>query len=214
MKIIADAREPVDIINKLSTKVTVDKEFIEVGDYLLPAGYAIERKKGNDLMASVGNNRLFEQLNALYDYDHPVLCIVADNVWKDFYFSKSRYIHKQYIGVLTTLTCKYPKLKVVFIEDDDMFVSYLASLYNKLMEDGASERPTPIHRKSKSMKVRCEDCLTCASGVGIKTAKRILKHCGSLEGVANANLDELELIKKVSKSAAKNVYDLIHNKYK
>ncbi len=214
MTLIVDSREPDDIIRKLCGKIRTEKEFIEVGDYLLPDGYAIERKKGNDLMASVGSNRLFEQLNALHEYEHPILCIVSNNLWKDFYFSKNRYIHKQYIGTLTTLACKYPKLKMVFLEEDDMFVGFVTSLHNKLLEDGHNERPTPLHRKSKSIKVRSEDALTCAKGVGVKTSKRILKHFGSVEGVCNADLAELELVKKVSKSAAKNVHDLIHKEYK
>jgi len=214
MTLIVDSREPDDIIRKLCARIRTEKEFIEVGDYLLPDGYAIERKKGNDLMASVGNNRLFEQLNALYEFDHPVLCIVSDNIWKDFYFSKNRFIHKQFIGTLTTLTCKYPKLKTIFIEDDDMFVGYIQSLHNKLLDDGHSERPTPIHRKSKSMKVRSEDTLTCAEGVGIKTAKRILKHFGSIDNLCDAKLEDIQLVKKVPKNAAENVYNLIHYEYK
>jgi len=214
MTIIVDSREPDDIIRKLCARVRTEKEFIEVGDYLLPDGYALERKKGNDLMASVGNNRLFEQLNALCEYEHPILCIVENNLWKSFYFSKNRYIHKQYIGTLTTLSCKYPKLKIMFLEEDEMFVSYVTSLHNKLLEDGHSERPSPIHRKAKSVKVRSENALTCSKGVGVKTAKRILNHFGSIEEVCDATLAELELVKKVSKSAAKNVYDLIHKKYK
>ena len=109
--IVVDSRESSSIFERLKEKQPdIKKEFLEVGDYLLDNGYAIERKD-KDLIQSILSNRLYDQLNNLCSYDHPILCITIQNIWKLFYYSHSRFIDKSYIGTLTTLTCKYPILK-------------------------------------------------------------------------------------------------------
>ena len=200
------------MINKKGIKYST--ELIEVGDYLLPDGVAIERKKGNDLMASVNNNRLYEQLNNLCNYEHPILCIICDNIWRDFYFSGSRYIHKSYLGTLTTLSLSYPKLKLVFLESDDMFGEFMASLYVKVNRDGKSSRPAPMMRRAKKIQTRMEDSLTCIQGVGVPMSKKILKEFNTLKNVANAKVEDLSKIDKVGKKKAENIYNLYNQPYK
>lgn len=209
-----DSREPSEIIEKLKKSIGAREEFLSIGDILLPNGYVLERKKGRDLLSSLTNNRLFEQVNAMQEYSNPMLVIVEDNKWRNFYFTKSKYIHKQYIGMMTTFAAKYPKLRIIQVENDEEFVAFVESLYKKLISDGHSERPQIIKRKSKSMRVRMEDTLTCSKSVGIKTAKRFLQKYNSIEEICNAPLEDLEKTKGASKSTAKNVYNLLHSKYK
>lgn len=208
--IIIDTREPNDIIKSLKAKIKIEEDFIEVGDYLLPNGYAIERKKGRDLMSSVMSNRLFEQLNNLYDFEHPILVIIEDNKWKDFYFSKGRYIHKQYIGMMTTLAAKYPKLKVIQMENDEEFIAFIEGLHKKLTEDGNNERPKPIMRKARSLKTRKENLLCATQGISVTSAKRLLKEYKTIENLCAADIKDIMRIKKISKKQAENVYKILH----
>jgi len=208
--IIVDSREPKHIINSLkSKKLEVKEEFIEVGDYLLDNGYAIERKD-KDLISSIQSNRLYEQLNNLCQYDHPILCITLQDLWKTFYFSRSRYIHRSYLGTLTTLTTKYPKLKIMFLQDEEEFISYVASLDKKIHEDGKSERPAPQMRRAKSIKVRKENSLTAIEGVSVTKAKKLLDCFGSIRNIANANLNELEMVEGVGKKLAEKIRETLN----
>jgi len=161
-------------------------------------------------MLSVKDNRLFSQLNNLHQYEHPVLAIITNNKWKDFYFTKSRFVHSQYIGILTTLTIKYPKLKVMFFEDDDEFVMYLRNLHKKLIDDGYKERPIPKLRKAKDISEVKENCLAQIDGVGIKMAKKLLKKFKSIRSIADANKKDLMEIDKLGEKTAQKILEVLN----
>jgi len=208
--IIVDSREPNKIVSALvSKKLEIKKDFLEVGDYLLDNGYAIERKD-KDLISSIQSNRLYEQLNNLCQYDHPILCITLNDLWKTFYFSRSRYIHRSYLGTLTTLTVKYPKLKVMFLQDEEEFISYVANLDKKIHENGKSERPAPHLRKAKSIKMRKENSLTAIEGVSIGKAKKLLECFGSIRNIANAKPPELEMVDGIGKKLAEKIRETLN----
>jgi len=215
LKLIEDLHEPNEIENKLTTKgVPVERELLDVGDYLLPSSYACERKKGRDLMSSVMSGRLYEQLNNLCQFQHPILAIISDNLWRDFYHTQSKYVHKQYIGVLTTLTAKYPTLRVMHFDSDDMFADYLASLYKKLTEDKESTRPKPIFRKGKKIQIRMENCLTAGEGISVGYSKKFLDRYNSIDEICKATVDDMTKISGVGKSKAESLYKLLHSNYK
>ena len=208
--IIIDNREPNKIKNALKSKCSdVKEDFIEVGDYLLDNGYAIERKE-KDLISSIQSNRLYDQLNNLCRFEHPILCITIGDLWKTFYFCRSRYIHSSYMGTLTTLTVKYPKLKLIFLQDEEEFINYVASLDKKIHDSGKSERPAPQMRKPTSLKVRKENALTAIEGVSVGKAKKILSCFGSIRNIANANPKELEMVDGIGKKLAEKIRDTLN----
>src|SRR3954464_5496521 len=77
MRIIADCHEPAEILNLLRTADGVDGSAVEietgsldVGDYLIGPGAAVERKAGGGFVASLLGGRMAEQsakLRATYD---------------------------------------------------------------------------------------------------------------------------------------------------
>jgi len=208
--IVVDDREPKDIVNMLKVKkVNVKTDRIEVGDYLLPNGFAIERKE-DDLIQSILSNRLYDQLNNLCQYEHPVLAIIINNLYRTFYYSHSRYIHKSYIGTLSTLTAKYPNLKLVFFENQNDFINYLVSLEKKLTEDKESTRPAPIKRKGKSINIKKENALTAIDGISVGKAKKLLECYGSIKNIANDSVENLEKAPGVGKKLAKNIHEVLN----
>jgi len=208
--IVVDSRESSSIFERLKEKQPdIKKEFLEVGDYLLDNGYAIERKD-KDLIQSILSNRLYDQLNNLCSYDHPILCITIQNIWKLFYYSHSRFIDKSYIGTLTTLTCKYPNLKVIFLDGEDEFINFVISLDKKIHDDSKSERPKPHMRRPESINDRKENCLTCAQNIGVKKAKVCLEIYKSIEELSKVSLEDLEKIEGLGKKPAINLYELLH----
>ena len=209
--IIVDSREPSSIVSKLKGKdLDIKEEFIEVGDYLLDDGYAIERK-AKDLIPSILSNRLYDQLNNLCDsYEHPVLCIVLDNMWKTFYFTKGRYIHKSYYGTLTTLTTKYPKLKLIFLNDEDEFVNYLDYLDKKIHKEGSSKRPAPAMRKARSMRITRENALCSIKGVSVKKSQQLLDCYGCIKNIANCSEEELTKTPGIGPKLAHQIWEVFN----
>jgi ERCC4-type nuclease len=186
------------------------KEFYECGDYLLPKGFAVERKKGRDFLGSLQSKRLYEQLINLCQYEKPILAIISDNIWKDFYYSHSRYIHSVYIGTLSTITAKFPNIRILFFEDDDQFVSYLISLEKKLLDDTKGERPKPKMRKVESIEESKENVLCAIQGIGIPTSKKLLEKFGSVNAVANATEEDLKTIEKLSDKNIKRIQETLN----
>ena len=208
--IIRDTREPDNIKKALTSKgIKVEDEFLSVGDYLLDDGFAIERKD-KDFIQSILSNRLYDQLNNLCNYPHPILCIVEENRWKSFYFSHSKWIHKAYDGTMTTLAVSYPNLKIFKFDTEEEFINFVVNLDKKLHKEGKSERPSVIKRKSKSIQIHKEDCLTCADGVGVSMAKKLLECFGSVKNISNASLEELQLVDGVGKKLAENIFNTLN----
>lgn len=209
---IVESREPES--NWLKIKEALPnstKEFYECGDYLLPNGFAVERKKGRDFLGSLLSKRLYEQLINLCQYEVPILAVISDNIWKDFYFSQSRYIHNVYLGTFTTITAKFPKIRVVQFEDDEQFVNFLISLEKKLTEDGGEKsRPKPMMRKPESVQDIKENCLAQIPGVGIKSAQNLLRTYGSINQIANLTEETLQEIDKIGKKTAKNIVETLN----
>ena len=212
--IICDNREPKEITNELSKLVDNNiLEFIECGDYLLPNGFAIERKTGKDLIHSIQDGRLFQQLNNLCQYEHPVLAVITDNIWKDMFYSRNRHIPSVYIGTLSTITSKYPTVTMIFLDSDGEFIKYLVSLHKKLTEEGKSERPSPVMRRARSFRIVMENGLCAVKGISVKSAQRILHHFDSIENLCNASKNDIEDVKGIGKKQAEAVYDFLHKSY-
>ena len=209
---IIESREP-DSNLKLIQKDSPDskREFFEVGDYLLNNGFAVERKKGRDLMGSLQSKRLYEQLNNLCQYEHPILAIVTDNLWRDFYFSHSRFIHDTYMGTISTIIAKYPKMRIVQFETDADFCRFLISLEKKINADGGpKERPKPMNRKATKPCEIKENCLCAIPGVGVPMSKKLLKKFGSVRGVSQASEEDLLSIEKLGKKTAKSILETLN----
>jgi len=212
--IIVDVREPNDIINEIKKSIKDFKsDFIEVGDYLLPNGFAIERKTGKDLIHSIQDGRLFQQLNNLCQFDHPTLAIVTDNIWRDMFYSRNKNIPSVYIGTLTTITAKYPSVNMVFLDSDGEFIKYVISLHKKLTDEGSSERPAPVMRKAKSFRVVMENGLCAVKGISVKSAKKILHHFDSIENLCCASIEDIKTVEGIGLKQAESVHKFLHGSY-
>lgn len=213
MAIIIDSREPNKISDSLKLKgIKIQRDFLDIGDYLLDDDYAIERKD-DDLIQSIMNHRIFEQVNNLCNHKNPILAFNTENLWKMFYYSHSKYIHKQYIGAITTLLLSYPSLKLLPYNGENQFIEFIVSLDKKIHKEGTSERPQVMHRKTKQITVRMEDCLTAAKGISVKTSKVLLKKFGSIDELCKASLEDIQSIEGFGKVKAQDLFDLLHSKY-
>lgn len=208
--IVVDSREPRYIIDRLkSDGIPVSKDFLEIGDYLLPNDVVIERKSGSDFILSIRDNRLWNQLENLRQYEHPIVIVESENIWKDMYFSNSQYIHKSYFGAISTIAISFG-IPVITVESREDTVRLLKSIYKRVTSEGKSERPVKKLRKAKSMEEVREDMLAQIPGLSIKKSKKLLECFGTIQNIANAKQDEFELVEGVGKKLAKTIYEVFH----
>jgi len=208
--ISVDSREPKRIRDKLISKgIEAKGEFLDIGDYLFPGSVIVERKTGKDFVSSIFDKRIWLQAKNLSQYDHPIIAIITDNKWKDFYFRSGKYTHKAWTSTVATLACRY-NISVITIEDEDEFVNFLESLHKKLNDDKTTTRPDPIARKPRSLDDRKENALCAADGVSIKKAKQLLDCYGSVKNIANESEKKLQQAPGIGPKLARSIYELFN----
>jgi len=204
--IIVDVHEPKTLLSLLESKdAEFKRDFLEVGDYILSGGIGIERKRGPDFLHSIIDGRLWDQVSNLSQFEHPVICIVSSDMWKDMYFSKDRYIHNRFYGAISTLISKF-NISVLTFDTDEDFIDFLVHLDKKVTSNKISSRPTPFTRKPKTLKERKENVLSMVEGVSIKKAQVILNKFGTIKNVANASIDSLMEVDGIGKKLAENIF--------
>ena len=212
--IVGDARE-VKCINIVKSQYDkIQKQFLEVGDFLLPRDIAIERKTGKDFIASISDKRLYKQLNNLCQHKYPIVAIVTDNIWKDMYFSKNRWIHSTFEGALITIHAKYPRVKIIWFDTDEDFCKFLIKMDTKLSEEGSKERPSPMLRKVDTIEERMENLVSAIEGVGIPLSKKLLREYKTIHNLSRASIDDLQKMDKVGKKTATNIHNTLNYVYK
>lgn len=214
--IIGDSRETK--CNRLlqDKKASIKVEFLEVGDHLLPNSFAVERKKGRDLLNSVADKRIYKQLNNLYQYDYPILAIVTNDIWEDLYHARNtrnQNIYNVYNGVLYTIYCKYPKVRVLFFKDDDKYTDWLIEMDTRLSSDSKSLRPVPLMRRPINNRESMENFLCACPGIAVKSSKILLKTYHSIENLCNAEIEDIQNVRGIGKKTAEKLYKLLHGVY-
>jgi len=211
--IIVDDRKENITFNALEKKgLEVIVQRVEIADVLLDGGIVIERK-GHDLLQSLTKGTIWAQLINLCEYEKPILCIVNENLWRDFYFNHSRWIHSSYKGFLTTIAISFPKLKLFQFSCMDDYIDFIVDLDKKIHKEGTSERPKILARKATKLSDLQENVISGVKGVSIRTAKEILKAKGSVRAVANATKEELMEIPNIGEKTAHEIVKVMGEKY-
>ena len=101
LKIIVDHREPPEIKKRLTKLgMEVEEKQLDIADYIVSDTVACERKTGSDLIASIMDNRLFEQIDRLIEtYDQPIL--ILENLESAFERIEWKKRKKHVYGALT-----------------------------------------------------------------------------------------------------------------
>lgn len=82
LHVIIDNREQklMALLDKKKDVITYESKQLDIGDVIITSEVAIERKEGFDFVASIMDNRLFEQLLRLKDtYQYPILLLEGLN---------------------------------------------------------------------------------------------------------------------------------------
>lgn len=79
------------------------------------------------------------------------------------------------------------------------------------IQDEVHRYAISFHRKKRSQKM-LGSSLTDIDGVGVNTARALIRHFKTISAIKAANIDELSAVKGVNKRAARNVYDYFRGK--
>jgi ERCC4-type nuclease len=208
--VVIDSKEPTRLITLLEKKkVPCKRDYLQIGDYLFPGSVIVERKECSDFISSIMDKRIWIQAKNLTQYEHPIISIIVENKWKNFYYRKGTYIHKIWTSTIATLASKY-NISVITFEDEDEFLEFIKSLDTKLTSNKESIRFDPIARKANNIFERRENCLCAIEGISVKTAKQLIECYGTIKNISNESIDNLKLIKGIGEKTAKAIYDVFN----
>lgn len=207
MKIIIDHREMRSGVAEALGKLGADIEIttLEVGDYVVSDRVAFERKRVDDLFATLLERReLFSQLMDLgRSYRRPILIIEGE----DPFFFSGRRMHPMAIqGFLNTIALmRIPTLYTLNEAETAQVIGMIAA-----KEQGNRNRQFNPHgkRSGLSQSGAKEYLVSSIAGVGPVAAGNLLRHFGSVENVMIAPREELMKVERVGRRTAERIRKL------
>jgi len=216
-----DRREPTKIkaqLKKLGIPIQV--KTLEVGDYIFDE-IVIERKTVSDLLNSIYQGRLYNQLYNLMklkDY-HPLLFVIGEV--PPFHMWRRRKGGKRYAEVLSprerekkedlivsnlSLAFTSFHIPVYQCKDTKQFVKYLENMYYRSSKKVKGLKPV-LHKQSSSIEDIKSDIWTCFPNIGRVKANRLSKEY-KLKEIANMKKKNLVKIKSISDKMAKKIREI------
>ncbi len=161
LNIIVDHREPAKIKKRLiELGMDVKEEQLDIADYVLSSAVAVERKTGADLIASIMDNRLFEQIERfIKTYEQPIF--ILEDLPSAFERVEWKKRKKHVFGALTYIFLRR-QLPIVPTCGE----SETAILLNRIASWTQEEKTDPlIARKSPKKRTLREDQLYFLQGL-------------------------------------------------
>jgi ERCC4-related helicase len=208
-KIIIDDRETssrvVEVLSGMGAAIRLER--LAHGDYAIGDRILVERKTSRDFVDTLINRDLLGQVKAMAEsVTRPVLIIEGGDL------SVQRDIPPNAIrGVLAALTVDMG-VALLFTKDEQDTAQMLFVLA-KREEGERGERKVHPHKSHRSLKEEQEYIISAFPEIGLKNARLLLAHFGSVQAVANAEPEELVAIKGIGEKTAQKIFDLCRRPY-
>ncbi|MBN1330618.1 MAG: DEAD/DEAH box helicase [Candidatus Heimdallarchaeota archaeon] len=207
VKIIVDSREKNSKILFYLKKEGIDLDFkqLDCGDYVLSDRVAIEYKKGEDLLSSIIDGRLFEQLGLLTNaYQIPILLIEG---------FPTGGIHPEAIaGALSSFMIDFG-VSIIQTQNSEETATILKRI--AIREQKIKKRRSFI-RKAMKMSNPNENAIQIISsypGINRTLASRLLEAFGSVRNVVNASVEDLKNIDGLGSIKSEKLVKLSNQDY-
>ncbi|MDD4137655.1 MAG: DEAD/DEAH box helicase [Methanoregula sp.] len=208
-KIIIDDRETsskvVEVLSGMGATIRLER--LPHGDYAIGDRILVERKTARDFVDTLINRDLLGQLREMADaVPRPVLIVEGGDLYVQ------RDIHPNAIrGVLAAITVDMG-ISLIYTKDEQDTAQMLFVLAKR--EDGErGERKVHPHKSYHSPKEDQEYIISSFPEIGLKNARLLLAHFGSIQGIVNASLEELVAVRGVGEKTAHKIFELCRRKY-
>lgn len=208
--IVIDDRETsskvVEVLSNLEALIRLER--LPHGDYAIGDRILIERKTARDFVDTLINRDLLGQLKEMADAaTKPVLIIEGGDLFVQ------RDIHPNAIrGVLAAITIDL-SISILYTKDEQETAQMIFVLARR--EDGErGERKVHPHKSYHSQKEEQEYIISSFPEIGMKNARLLLAHFGSVQAIVNASLEELVAVRGIGEKTAQKIFDLCRREYK
>ena len=212
LRVYVDDRERASGVPQLLAKLGVAVLYrkLSVCDYVVPGGIGIERKTVVDLVKSVFDGRLLDQVRRMAEtYEVPVL-IIEGLEPIERYTSRANAIR----GAIATAIVDFGLRLMRTVNERET-----ACMIYSLARRGVSARsrgPIVLHKKPKLGDLRSWQLYVVQSlpHVGPKLAQRLLETFGTVERVFTASAAELSRVEGLGYERAINIVRILKTPYR
>ncbi|MCL5011383.1 MAG: helix-hairpin-helix domain-containing protein [Candidatus Marsarchaeota archaeon] len=199
MDIIYDDREKTKAIEILKQKFKMERQRLEVADFIISTDIGIERKRAGDFEQSIIDGRLFSQVERLKEeFEKPLIVIIGN----DF----ERITSKALSGAFISLIVDH-NIPIVFLNNEEEFAEFISRIVEREGKP-ARERKTNFSRKNKDLKLQQLNVIEALPGVGPMLARNLLQKFRTIKNLFNADEKQLREVEGVGKIKAKKIKDL------
>ena len=207
--ITVDYREKGSLVMKALLKegARLDLKQLTMGDYRIGEDIVAEYKNVKDFVDSIVDGRLLSQLSELRTAYKPVVIIEGQ---EDLY-AQRRVSPAAIRGMLATIILSYhiPVLRTMTPADTAGVLMAMAK------RTQSPEKHYHAHtNKPWTLREQQEYLVSALPGIGPKLARPLLERFGSVKGVMQASLAELQEIELIGKKKAEAIRELLDAAYK
>lgn len=185
----------------------IDRRSLEVADFLCSARLAVERKSRADFEQSVIDGRLFSQLpNLVLNYERVV--VVVEGV-----SDEERLTRSSLLGAYAALVADFGA-SLIFTRDKEGTAEIVFHFARH--EQLAKKAPMRIYAKRRTFtpSQTARSIVESLPMIGPKLAKALLRHFGSVDGIAHATERDIAEVPGVGKKRAKIIKEILCYAYK
>ncbi len=211
MKILIDSREPPTVVNKIKKHfpdTEIEVRELPCGDIWLDEDVIIERKTIGDLLASIADNRLFNQANEMRQLTEWCYIIIEGSlIWYDKKIIGTDWHFRSVQGAL--LQVQELGVCIVYCNDADDFPKTVEWIGNK-----DRSKITTIEPRKYGLPITIgEKILSAIPGIGLDRAGKLLREFDStmavLECLTDDSCDLPSGIGKKTRQATKEAFGLL-----
>ncbi|MFZ1898082.1 DEAD/DEAH box helicase [Methanoregula sp.] len=195
----------VEVLSELGAAIRLER--LPQGDYAIGDRILVERKTARDFVDTLVNRDLLGQAKALADaVPRPILIVEGGDIYtqRDMNPNALR-------GVLAALTVDMG-ITLLFTRDEQDTAQMLFVIARR--EEGErGERKVHPHKSFRSAKEEQEYIVSAFPDIGMKNARLLLAQFGSIQGIANATLEELVAVKGIGEKTGGKIFELCRRKY-
>ncbi|MEM4970012.1 MAG: ERCC4 domain-containing protein [Sulfolobales archaeon] len=211
-KIIVDERERMSGIPQILSRLGdyIVYKMLDVGDYVVADTIAVERKNIHDLVRSIFDGRLFDQVRRLLEvYERAIILVQGSpseirlytDRWQSVYGSLARLVGEDGVSI-------------VYSSDDEEAAYFIHTLAQK--SQSSLYRYPVAHKKPKLESIEEWQLYIVQSlpYIGPKLARRLLRKFGSVLAVFSASPSELSRVEGISEWKAQEIVRILRSPYR
>ncbi len=207
--IIVDDRETsskvVESLHAMGASISIQR--LLIGDYAIGDRIIVERKTTRDFADTLVNRDLLGQVRSLAtSCIRPVLVIEGEDLFQE------RNIHPNAIrGTLSAIAIDLGVTLFTTKDAADTAAMLLVIARREFEERG--ERAPSIRKPYHSYMEQQESIIGAFPEIGLKNARLLLDHFGSVQGIVNADEKALSEVPGIGEKRAKKIYELSRHPY-